>query len=172
VQQLHPGLSQGGFSFWDIQLQPLANAINKNLGKGADLFLFNLGGELGTSYFGWAGKWLQYVGDARQAALANGKAKHAKELQIGLKINFERVPGYASQLQGGIKKDLAQKLFAALDYVAISAYAPVPAKPDPEHFQVRCGACSDHQCLACCVCLVADSGTEVITHRHGDVAPD
>jgi hypothetical protein len=79
------------------------------------------------------------VGDARQAALGKDKAKHAKELQVGLKINFERVPGYASQLPGGIKAGLAQQLFGALDYVAISGYAPVPAKPDPSHFQVCSG---------------------------------
>lgn len=133
--KLNPGLAQGGFSYWDIQLAPLAAAIHANLGKGAQRFLFNLGGELGTSFFGWSGKWLQFVGDARQAALGKDKAKHAGELQVGLKVNFERVPGYASQLPGGVKRELAQQLFAALDYVAISAYAPVPAKPDPSHFQ-------------------------------------
>lgn len=86
-----------------------------------------------------AGKWLKLVKETRDLALSNGKDKYSKELQIGLKTNFERVTGYASQLPGGPKKALARQLFDACEFIAISAYAPMPAKPDASHFTVGCG---------------------------------
>lgn len=50
--KLSPDQMFDGWSYNDIQLKPLAKAINNNLGKGA-LLLLNMGGEMGTSYFGW-----------------------------------------------------------------------------------------------------------------------
>eukprot|EP00878_Enallax_costatus_P020265 GHUV01021415.1.p1 GENE.GHUV01021415.1~~GHUV01021415.1.p1 ORF type:complete len:430 (+),score=143.67 GHUV01021415.1:150-1439(+) len=132
--KLNPTLQVDGFSYWDIQLKPFANAVNKNLGKGAT-FLFNLHGELGTSTFGWSGKWLSLLSDTKTLALSSGQGQHASEVQMGFKINFERVTGYADQLPGGVKAELARRLFAAADYIAISAYAPMPSNPTPSRLQ-------------------------------------
>lgn len=118
-----------------LQLKPFANAVNKQLGKGAT-FLFNLQGELGTSMFGWSGQWLSLLHDTRNLALSNGKGQYAAELKMGFKINFERVAGYAAQVPGGVKADLAKQLFAAADFVAISAYAPQASTPMPSKMQV------------------------------------
>lgn len=118
-----------------LQLKPFAVAVNKHLGKGAT-FLFNMQGELGTSTLGWSANWQSLMADTRKLALSNGKGQFAPELKMGFKINFERVAGYAGQLPGGIKADMAQRLFAAADYVAISAYAPMPSTPTAAKMQV------------------------------------
>lgn len=133
-----------------LQLKPFANAVNKNLGKGAT-FLLNLQGELGTSTFGWSGKWLTLLHDTRKRALA-GKSQSANELKVGFKINFERVSGYADQLPGGVKVDAAKQLFDAADFIAISAYAPMPDYPSSSMMKVcssvGCfGLQHNHNCL-------------------------
>ncbi|KAI8465372.1 MAG: hypothetical protein J3K34DRAFT_525428 [Monoraphidium minutum] len=123
--RMNPTEKIDGFSFWDIQLSPIANAVNANLQRGVT-FLVNLQGEMGTSMFGWPQEYSRLKGMVKKAAIEGKQDLHAR-VKIGFKINFEKVAGYADQVNGGINGDEVRKLFKMAEYIALSAYAPVDA---------------------------------------------
>jgi len=75
-----------GFSFWDIQLQPMAQVVNSNLDKGATFFI-NLQGEMGTSMFGWPGQYSKLVKMVKDTAVA-GKDGQASRVKVGFKVSW------------------------------------------------------------------------------------
>lgn len=131
--RMDPALPVNGFSYWDIQLGPLATAINANLRPGVT-FLFNLQGEMGTSLFGWPMQYLLLMQRARVQATA-GKPQLASRVQMGFKLVVDTVYGVDNKVPVGELAEQSKQLFYAADFVAISAYAALPTRLQPRHLQ-------------------------------------
>eukprot|EP00775_Hariotina_reticulata_P001231 gene1231-1570_t len=141
--QFNPNEKKGGYSYADVVIAPMANAVNRVIKPGTQV-IFTLNGETGKSVSQYAAEWLKLVPSTKNQIKA-GKKLNNKDVQVGISLNYNKVygwidfdqisPEYISknfdkEWKAQAKKyplDLPnmKKLYEAVDVIGVSAYPPL-----------------------------------------------
>lgn len=138
-----PFTRYGPLSYWEALVRPAAQAVrDANVNK-APVY-FSMQAEMGATLFYHAASYRSMVPRVK-AAVAEGGTP-AAAVRVGVNINWEKVCGcpgglmpssnYFSELQARwpeVRRSLSvwdvQALLRAVDWIGVSAYAPLPEAP-------------------------------------------
>eukprot|EP00878_Enallax_costatus_P001421 GHUV01001571.1.p1 GENE.GHUV01001571.1~~GHUV01001571.1.p1 ORF type:complete len:424 (+),score=133.23 GHUV01001571.1:197-1468(+) len=141
--QFDPLEKKGGYSYADVVIAPMANAVNRAIKPGTKV-VFTLNGETGKSVSQYSKQWLQLVPYTKNIIQKN-KNLNAADVMVGISLNYNKVygwidfdsisPAYISQnfdkewkeQSNKYPMDLPnmKKLYDAVDVIGVSAYPPL-----------------------------------------------
>jgi hypothetical protein len=118
-----PLVNYEGYSYYDVVLKPLLNALSQTV-KPNSLILLSLQGEMGTTIFAKPDSYVLLIKKIRQDY-------PTLNLQLGVSVNWNGVDGDLHKRET-ISAPAVQRLIASLDFLGVSAYHPVayPMTPD------------------------------------------
>lgn len=118
----------GSGSYETLLINPLADAIEAEATADTRIDLA-ISGEMGRSLFQHPQVYLEIVQRLRERFAANPRTARVK---IGVALNWSGLAGEAEE--STIDHAAVAELFAELDFVGFSCYAPVSVPPDAEDF--------------------------------------
>eukprot|EP00879_Flechtneria_rotunda_P029190 GHRR01031470.1.p1 GENE.GHRR01031470.1~~GHRR01031470.1.p1 ORF type:complete len:383 (+),score=118.71 GHRR01031470.1:889-2037(+) len=141
--QFNPTQKKNGYSYADVVIAPMANAVNRAIRRGTKV-VFTLNGETGKSVSQYASQWLKLVAYTKNL-IKRGKSLNNGDVLVGISLNYNKVygwidfdrisPEYISknfdrewkQQAKNYPIDLAgmRQLYWAVDVIGVSAYPPL-----------------------------------------------
>lgn len=141
--QFNPNEKKGGYSYTDVVLMPMANAVNRAIKPGTQV-IFTINGETGKSVSQYSGEWLKTVPIVRNA-IKGTKPLSASDVLIAVSLNYNKVYGWidfdsispeyiSKNFDAEWKKQSSKfpmdlpnmkKLYEAVDVIGLSAYPPL-----------------------------------------------
>lgn len=121
-----PNARVGAGSYRSLLIDPLADAIEAEASSTTRVDLA-LSGEMGRSLFDHPEEYLELARTLRERFAANPRTRGVR---VGVALNWTGLAGGAE----GIDRDAVARLFAELDFVGFSCYAPVGVPPRAEDF--------------------------------------
>ncbi|KAL4423381.1 hypothetical protein ABPG77_004312 [Micractinium sp. CCAP 211/92] len=130
-----------GFSYYDILLEPIADALNAVVLQGNSEAWLSLQGEMGATVFFYPWSWVQAAEMVRDR-VSNGRPDLRYRVLLGLGINNSKLCGCVlidvvnyddylaafaplwPSIQGWFDLEGIRAAFTAADFVGISAYVP------------------------------------------------
>ncbi|QDV75318.1 hypothetical protein [Botrimarina mediterranea] len=123
-----PSKTIGAGSYESLLIKPLADAIEAEATSDTR-FDLALSGEMGRSLFQHPQAYRAIVLRLRERFAANPRTKG---VQIGVALNWSGLAGEAEE--AAIDHAAVAELFAELDFIGVSCYAPVSVPPTAEDF--------------------------------------
>jgi hypothetical protein len=140
----NPQQKYNGWSFWDAIGAPTAKAIRDANYKKRDVY-YAMQAEMGATLFYYPVQWRNVMGQIKNAISAKGTPK--SKVKVGVNINWEKICGCPSELifssnyyndlknnwwkvQSAVNIGEVQKLFRAVNFIGVSAYAGLPRYPN------------------------------------------
>lgn len=139
----NPNQKYGALSFWEAVAKPTAQAIKDANYRRRDVY-FAMQAEMGATLFYHPVGWRNMIGQVTKTISDGGTPKN--KVKVGININWEKVCGCPAELiystnyfndlknnwwkvKNVINVPEVQKLFRAVDFIGVSAYAGLPRYP-------------------------------------------
>ena len=110
ILQFSPTQKYGGYSYTDVVLRPIANALATAI-KPSTQVIYMLQGETGKSVSQYSKEWLDLVPQVRQWVAAGGRGVPTSNVKVGISLNYNKVFGWIDF--DTIKPSEISKQFAA-----------------------------------------------------------
>jgi hypothetical protein len=128
LYRFSPARVIGAGSYESLLIDPLADAIEAEATADTRIDIA-ISGEMGRSLFQHPTEYLKLVQRLRERFAANPRTARVK---IGVALNWSGLAGEADD--STIDRAAVAELFAELDFVGLSCYAPVSLPPSAEDF--------------------------------------
>ncbi|KAF8071087.1 UBP4 [Scenedesmus sp. PABB004] len=140
----NPNTKYGAMSFWDAVAKPTAQAIKDANYRKRDVY-FAMQAEMGATLFYHPAAWRSMIGSVKSIVSQNGTPRN--KVKVGVNVNWEKICGCPAELiystnyyndlknnwwkvQNAINVGEVQRLFRAVDFIGVSAYAGLPRYPN------------------------------------------